>query len=178
MFSMQLLISSPSSADVAAAATQLTIQFLNGSQVTFEEAEKGQLPGPNASFIPGISIGSTPSSRYTYDGAAVTAPFDVISITNQSASPISGTVTLLASDGVTTVGPINIPPIPVNGAAGYLVVGRTPDDSLGLFPSSTVLPALHDGNFHGTIMVSMSGPNITLAQEFNGNAMVNLLVLH
>jgi hypothetical protein len=76
------------------------------------------------------------------------------------------------------IGPINIPAIPVNGAAGYLVVGRTPGDPLGLFPSSTVLPSLNDGNFHGTMIVNMSGPNITLAQEFNGNAMLNLLVVH
>lgn len=149
-FSAQFLISSPNSADVAAAATQLTIQFLSGSQITFEETENAQLPGPDVSYIPGVSIGSTPSSRYIYSGAAVTAPFDAISITNQSASPITGTVTLLASDGTSAVGPVNIPAIPVNGAAGYLVVGITPGDPRGLFPSSTVLPSLDDGNFHGT----------------------------
>jgi hypothetical protein len=177
MFSAQFLISSPSSADVAAAVTQLTIQFLNGSQVTFEETETAQLPGPNISYISGISIGATPAARYVYNGAAVTAPFDEISITNQSNAPITGTVTLVNADG-SLVGPVNIPAIPVNGAVGYLVVGRTPGDTLGLFPSSTVLPALNDGNFHGTIIVNMTGPNITLAQEFNGNSMLNLLVVH
>jgi hypothetical protein len=177
MFSAQFLISAPNPADVAAAVTTLTIQFLNGNQVTFEETETAQLPGPNVSYIPGISIGGTPAARYVYNGAAVTAPFDAISITNQSNAPITGTVTLVNADG-SVVGPVNIPAIPVNGAAGYLVIGRTPGDALGLFPSSTVLPMLNDGNLHGTMIVNMSGPNIVLAQEYNGNAMLNLLVSH
>jgi hypothetical protein len=177
MFSAQFLVSAANPEDVSAAAATLTIQFLNGSQVTFEEAETPQVPGPNISYVPGVSIGGTAAARYVYTGAAVTAPFDVISITNQSNAPITGTLTLVAGDG-TVVGPVSIPAIPVNGAAGYLVVGRTPGDTLGLFPSGTVLPSLNDGNFHGTMIVNMSGPNIVLAQEFNGNAMLNLLVTH
>lgn len=177
MFSAQFLISAPNPADVAAAVITLTIQFLNGNQVTFEETETPQLAGPNVSYIAGVSIGGTPAARYVYNGAAVTAPFDAISITNRSNVPITGTVTLVNADG-SVVGPANIPAIPVNGAAGYLVIGRTPGDALGLFPSSTVLPMLNDGNLHGTMIVNMSGPNIVLAQEYNGNAMLNLLVSH
>jgi len=45
MFSAQLLISAPNPADVTAAVTTLTIQFLNGNQVTFEEAETPNSPG-------------------------------------------------------------------------------------------------------------------------------------
>lgn len=71
-----------------------------------------------------------------------------------------------------------IPQIPIGGAAGYLVIGRTPGDALGLLPSSTVLPAGSDGIFHGTLVVNMNGPNIVLAQEYNGSAMLNLLVTH
>jgi hypothetical protein len=107
----------------------------------------------------------------------VNQPFDELSVTNQSNGPITGTVTLVAVGG-DTVGPVQIPAIPAGGAAGFLVIGRTPEDSLGLFPSSTVLPSGGDGNFHGAIVVNMSGPNIVLAQEFNGNAMLNLLVVH
>ena len=69
-------------------------------------------------------------------------------------------------------------PIPVHGAAGYLVIGRTPGDPLGLFASNTLLPAGTDGIFHGTMVVNMSGTNVTLAHEFNGNSMLNLLVFH
>jgi hypothetical protein len=178
MFSAQFLISASNPADVAAAVTTLTIQFLNNNQVTFEETETAQLAGPNVSYIPGISIGGTPAARYVNNNVGgVTAPFDAISITNQSNAPITGTVTLVNADG-SVVGPVNIPAIPVNGAAGYLVIGRTPGDALGLFPSSTVLPMLNDGNLHGTMIVNMSGPNIVLAQEYNGNAMLNLLVSH
>lgn len=63
------------------------------------------------------------------------------------------------------------------------MIGRTPGDSLGLFPSSLVLPAGTDGIFHGSLVVSMNGqtPNgqcIILAQEYNGNTMLNLSVYH
>lgn len=47
-----------------------------------------------------------------------------------------------------------VPLIPLGGAAGYLVVGRTPGDSLSLFPSDTVRPAGPDGIFHGSLIVN------------------------
>jgi hypothetical protein len=107
----------------------------------------------------------------------VKQPFDALSVTNPSTAPISGTVTIEDSNA-NTIATAPIPAIPPGGAAGYLVIGRTPGDSLGLLPSSTVLPAASDGIFHETLVVTMDGPNITLAQEYNGNAMLNLLVLH
>ena len=82
-----------------------------------------------------------------------------------------------------TVATAPIPAIPPGGAAGYLVIGRAPGDPLGLFPSNTVLPAGADGVFHGTLVVGMnglsaSGQCIVLAQEYNGNTMLNLPVFH
>jgi hypothetical protein len=70
MFSAQLVLSAANPADVTAASTHLTIQFLNGSQVTFEEAETAQLPGPNVSYVPGVTIAGTAAARYVYNGAA------------------------------------------------------------------------------------------------------------
>jgi hypothetical protein len=178
MFSGQITATSPNPADLTLTPSPLlTIQFLNGSQVTFEETESTQMSGPNNSYIPGINIGAAPAGRYVYSGAAVEQPFDALSVTNPSTAPISGTVTIEDSNA-NAIATAPIPAIPPGGAAGYLVIGRTPGDSLGLFPSSTVLPAASDGIFHGTLLVTMDGPNITLAQEYNGNAMLNLLVLH
>ncbi len=179
MFSMQFIELSPNPADLMLTPPpQMTVQFLNGNQVTFEETETAQVTGTKNSYIPGINIGATPAGRYVLSGTAYTQPFDAISVTNQSTTgPISGTVTLQDGNG-NSVATATIPEIPVGGAAGYLVIGRTPGDSLGLLPSSTVLPAGSDGIFHGTLVVNMNGPNIVLAQEYNGNAMLNLLVLH
>jgi hypothetical protein len=57
------------------------------------------------------------------------------------------------------------------------LIGRFPGDSLGLFPSTTVLPeADSQGVFHGVLLATFNGPAIFLAQEFNGNAMLNLII--
>jgi hypothetical protein len=178
MFSMQFIELTPFSADLARTAPpQMTIQFLNGSQVTREETESARAGGAINSYIPGINIGATPAGRYVLAGTAYTQPFDAISVTNQGTAAINGTVTLQDFSG-NTVAMAPLPDIPAGGAAGYLVIGRSPGDTLGLLPSSTVLPAGSDGIFHGTLVVKMNGPNIVLAQEYNGNAMLNLLVLH
>jgi hypothetical protein len=178
MFSMQFIELTPFSADLARTAPpQMTIQFLNGSQVTREETESARAGGAINSYIPGINIGATPAGRYVLAGTAYTQPFDAISVTNQGTAAINGTVTLQDFSG-NTVATAPLPDIPAGGAAGYLVIGRSPGDTLGLLPSSTVLPAGSDGIFHGTLVVKMNGPNIVLAQEYNGNAMLNLLVLH
>jgi len=63
------------------------------------------------------------------------------------------------------------------------VVGRFAGDTLGLFPSTSVLPAGSDGLFHGNLVISMTGlnaagMNIILSQEFNGNSLLNLFVFH
>ena len=180
MFSTQLLILSPNPSDLDVTPNpQLTIQFLNGNQVTFEETGNARpIPGRNISLIPGISLGATAAGRYVYNGAAVTQPFDEFSVTNESATgPITGSVTIQDNNGNPIV-TAPIQPIPAGGAAGFLVIGRTPGDSLGLFPSTTVLPAGADGIFHGILVVSMNGPNIVTAQELYGNAFLNLLVFH
>lgn len=177
MVSVQEILSSTVASDINLVSVQLTAQFLNGSQVTFQESELFGLPGPNVSYIPNINIGSFPGTRYVYNGTAVTQPYVVLSITNTSGSPITGTVTLYDRNGAFITNAA-IPSIPVNGAVGYLVVGRNATDPLALYPYSIVLPPGSDGNFHGTLIVSMTGPNIALAQEFNGNSMLNLLVQH
>ena len=184
MFSLEFVISSPNTLDINFNDIQGTVQFLNGSgQVTFETTESSVIAMSGYTIIPGVNIGATPATRYVMNGAAFTAPFDAVSITNlNSPNPISGTLTLQDFNGNTIVS-APIPAIPPGGAAGYLVVGRTPGDSLGLLPSSTVLPAGSDGVFHGILMIQMNGlvpgeHGGILAQEYNGNAMVNLPIFH
>jgi hypothetical protein len=184
MFSAQILISSPNTNDISPPnEVFLSVRFLNGSQVTFEEQETALRNNSPFSVIPGINLGATPAGRYVQTGTAYNLPFDVISVSNfNNPSPISGTLTI--KDGnADVVAMAPIPPIPPGGAAGYLVIGRFPGDPLGLFPSSTVLPAGADGIFHGILEVGMTGLvpggfNIVLAQEFNGNTMLNLPVIH
>ncbi len=183
MLSLQILLSSPNSADINLNDVQLAVRFLNGSQVTFEEQETVLHTNSLFSIIPGVNLGATPAGRYVYTGTAVNLPFDVISVSNFSnPNPISGTLTIKVYNG-NNIATAPIPAMPSGGSAGYLVIGRTPGDPLGLFPSSTVLPAGSDGIFHGILEVAMNGqtPNglcIVLAQEFNGNTMLNLAVFH
>jgi hypothetical protein len=181
MFSAQLLMLSPNPADLNVTPNPLlTIQFLSGNQVTVEETSNARgIPGSPVSYIPGISLGATPAARYVPNGTGgYTQPFDEFSITNESTTgPITGSVTIQDSNGNPIV-MAPIPAIPASGAAGYLVIGRTPGDALGLFPSTTVLPAGPDGLFHGILVVNMTGPNIVTAQELYGNAFLNLLIFH
>lgn len=184
MFSMQIVISSANSADINPAnETMLIARFLNGNQVLFEEQETALRTNSLYSVIPGINLGATPAGRYVFTGTAVNLPYEVLSVSNfNNPSPISGTVAIKdAQANIIAAAPI--PPIPPGGAAGYLVIGRTPGDPLGLFPSSIVLPAGSDGIFHGILEVGMTGLipggfNIVMAQEFNGNTMLNLPVVH
>jgi hypothetical protein len=174
MFSMQGVMLSPVSADLdVTPVPQITVQFLNAAnQVTAEEAEKwihGALP---VSYVPGINQGATPAGR-----TAGNLPYDAFTITNASAVPITGTVSIVDLNGNTIV-TASIPSIPRSGAVGYLLIGRSPGDTLGLFSSSTVLPADAAGIFHGTLIFAMNGQNVVLAQEYNGPAALNLLVLH
>ena len=184
MFSAQILASSPNPADLMITPNpRLTLQFLNGSQVNWEGAENTQRANSPVSIIPGINLGATPDARYTYTGTAVNLPFAVLSVTNlNSPGPITGTVSLQDLKHNTIV-KATLPGIPPQGAAGFLVIGRTPGDPLGLFPSNTVLPAGNDGIFHGNLVIQMTGLtqngfNIVRAQEYNGNSMMNLQVIH
>jgi hypothetical protein len=182
MFSMQIVLSSPNSADINPNFVQMVVRFLNGSQVTFETQEIAVQANAPFSIFPGINLGATPEGRYVYSGTAVNLPFDVLSVSNlNNPGPITASVTIKDFKG-NNIATATIPAIPPGGAAGYLVIGRTPEDPLGLFPSSTVLPAGSDGIFHGILEVAVSGRNtnngrnVVLAQEFNGNTMLNLPV--
>jgi hypothetical protein len=181
MFSMQLLVLSPNPSDLDITPNpQLTIQFLNGNQVTVEEVGNARpTPGQNSSYIPGISLGATPEGRYIPNGTGgFTQPFDEFSVTNESTTgPITGSVTIQDVNAKPIV-TVPIPAIPVGGAAGYLLIGRTPGDPLGLVSSDTALPVGPDGLFHGILVVTMTGPNVVTAQELYGNAFLNLQVFH
>ena len=184
MFSMQFILSSPNPTDLTLTPTpQVTLQYLNGGQVTFEEREGAVRSNSLFSIIPGIKLGATPGGRYVFTGGAVTQPFDAISVSNlNNSASIIGTLTIQDLEG-NSIASAPIPAIPPGGAAGYLVIGRWPGDTLGLFPSSTALPADFDGIFHGNLVVGMNGQTpsgicIIRAQEYNGNTMLNLPVYH
>jgi hypothetical protein len=185
MFSMQITAQSPITSDIILGPNPLlTIQFVNGSQVTFQETESAVRTNSAFDYIPGINLGATAATRYVYNGAAVTAPFDAISVSNiNNTQPITGTVIIQDVNGNTIVS-ATLPAIPAGGAAGYLLIGRFPGDTLGLFPSSTALPEADPmGIFHGNLVVSTVGQTTNgfttvLAQEYNGDSMLNLPVLH
>ena len=183
-FTVQFSMSSPNPSDISLTPSpRLTIQFLNGTQVTWQENENALRSNSLYDIIPGISLGATEATRYVFNGSAVTQPFDAISISNlNNPGPLGGTVILRDSKGQ-TVATTKLPQIPPGGAAGFLVIGRNPGDSAALFPSNTVLPASADGIFHGTLVVSTTGQTpsgqcIVLVQEYNGNAMTNMPVFH
>jgi len=183
MLSMQLTMASPTTTDLNTNYIQLTVRFLNGTQVSFEEQEFGLHTNSIVDIIPGISIGATPASRYVSNNGTLTQPFEVVSVSNfANPNPIGGTVTLKNFDGNVLFSK-PLPPIPPNGAAGYLVIGKPGDSTASLFASDTVLPAGVDGVFHGVLEVQTTGQVATgivtvLAQEFNGNTMLNMPVFH
>lgn len=184
MFSMTFSMASPVSADLDITPTPRgTVQFLKGTEVTWQENVPAQRPNSAFSIIPGISTGATSDQRYAFDGGAVTTPFDTLSISNlNNPNPIAATMTLkdLSGNVVATSPAVTVP---AGGANGYLLVGRYDGDPLGLFPSNTVLPAAPDGLFHGTLVVATTGQVaggmcIIMGQEYNGFSMLNLPVFH
>ena len=184
MLSLQLLISTPITTDINLNDVQLTVRFLTADgRVNLQTQETALRTNSAYSIIPGINLGATPEGRYVFTGSAVNLPYDGISISNlNNPNPVTGIATLKDSGGA-SVATTPIPAIPPGGAAGYLVMGRTPGDPLGLFPSSTVLPAGPDGVFHGTLEIATFGQTangqlIVLLQEYNGNAMLNAFVFH
>jgi hypothetical protein len=172
---VQILISTPNTADINLNDLQLSVRFLTADgRVNLETQETALRSNSPYGMIPGINLGATPQGRYVFTGPAVNLPYEGISISNLN-NPNSVTATAT----ITTP----IPAIPPGGAAGYLVIGRTPGDALGLSPSSTVLPAGADGVFHGTLEIATFGQTangqlIVLLQEYNGNAMLNAFVFH
>jgi hypothetical protein len=183
MLSMQLTMATPVTTDINTNDIQLTVRFLSGTQVTFEEQEFGIHSDSLVDIVPGISIGATPASRYVYNNGTLTQPFDVVSVSNlANPNTIGGTVTLKDYDG-NIIASTPLPPIGPNAAAGFLVIGESGNGTAALFPSSTILPAGTDGNFHGILEVQTTGQVATgivavLAQEFNGNTMLNMPVFH
>jgi hypothetical protein len=181
MFGLQSIMSSPNNTDIGITPSpQGTIQFLNGNQITFEtQVSAARMNAPNV-IIPGISIGATPASRYVLNGTAYTFPFDAVSISNlNNPGAISGTAILQDLNG-NNVAMGTIPAVPSGGSAGYLVVAA-PGGTQGLFAANTTLPATPDGIFHGTLILSFTGQTaagftLVAAQEFAGNAMLNLRV--
>lgn len=179
MFSVQVLISTPNTADINQNEVQLVVRFRPNGPVTWQTQETGIRRNPIYTIFPGINLGATPADRYVYTDGALTKPFDVVSITNlNNPGAITGTAFLKNGDG-SVVAMAPIPSIPSEGAAGYLVIGRTPGDPLALFPSSLVLPAGPDGVFHGILEIGLfglaaGGQSTVLAQEFEGYSMLNL----
>jgi hypothetical protein len=178
MFSFQYQVLAASATDMAKVYTPLlTVRFLSGGIVTQEEQELAVVGTPaKTNFgVGSVNEAGTPANRY----GTPALPFDVFSVTNPSSTQsITGTVALYDyNDNI--VATATIPSIPPLGAAGYLLIGRFAGDTLGLFPSSTSLPAADldsQGVFHGALLATFSGPAIFLSQEFNGNAMLNLVV--
>jgi len=124
--------------------------------------------------VESVNEAATPANRYS---TTTPLPFDVFSATNPSSTQvITGTVSLYDYSN-NLVASATIPPIQPLGAVGYLLVQRFAGDALGLFPYGTTLtPADAQGIFHGALLATFTGPAIFLAQEFNGNAMLNLVI--
>jgi len=179
MFSLQLTLSSPSTADLNPSEVQLVGRFLNGNQVTFEVQEPALHANSSFFIIPGIDLGAAPTGRYVYNGSAVTLPYAALSVSNlNNPNTLYGTASLQDSRG-NTVATAPIQGIPPGGAAGYLVMGRYSGDPLGLFPFDIAFSAGTDGIFHGTLVVSLngvtpSGLTVVAAQDFNGDSVLNL----
>jgi hypothetical protein len=180
MFSILMTMTAASGADLDATPLPLlTVQFLNNGLVTFEEQEQAV----DAAFVRATSAatldeGATTASRYLYTGAAVNLPYTAFSVSNPSATAsVTAAIGVYDANG-NPVSAVTLPAIPPLGAVGYLLVGRTPGDTLGLLPSSTAFTAGSDGIFHGTYgVVSSSGPVIFLSQEFYGSSMLNAFIV-
>lgn len=179
MFSMQLLILSSNPADLALVQLPLlTARFTDGNgQVTLVEQETAVENISNTAGLNSLNEGGSALVRYVLNGSDYTLAFVAFSVTNPSATQsLTGTLTVRDYNN-NPVASANIPAIPPLGAAGYLLVGRNAGDTLGFFPSSTILsPVGPEGAFHGTLRVNFSGPAVFLAQEFLGASMANLVV--
>jgi hypothetical protein len=179
MFSMQMQILGANATDLALVQLPLlTPKFLdsNGNVTLVEQEVAVEFPVSTAG-INSLNEAGTPALRYVLSGASYVDAFLAFSVTNPSATQsLTGTLYLLDfNNNVVASSPI--PSIPPLGASGYLLVGRSPGDTLGLFPYSTVLsPTGPEGVFHGTLRVNFSSPAIFLAQEFDGISMLNDII--
>jgi hypothetical protein len=181
MFSMVMTMTAASGADLDVTPLPLlTVQFLDANGlVTFQEQEQAVDVGSvRATSAATFSEGAAAASRYVYTGNAVDLPFTAFSVSNPSATTsVRASIAVNYANGnpVTTVALPSIPPL---GAVGYLLMGRTPGDPLGLLPANVNFTAGADGIFHGTYgVVGASGPVIFLSQEFYGSSMLNAFIV-
>jgi hypothetical protein len=181
MFSVLMTITGASGSDLDQTPLPLlTIQFLGpDGLVTFQEQEQA-VDVTAVKTVSGATLdeGAAPAGRYVYTGAAVNLPFTSFSVTNPSTTA-SVTASIAVSDASgNVIKTVVLPSLPPLSAVGYLLVGRDASDTLGLLPSSSVLPAGADGIFHGTYsVVNSSGPVIFLSQQFYGDSMLNSFIL-
>lgn len=181
MFSVLMTITGASGSDLDLTPLPLlTIQFLGSNGlVTFQEQEQAvDVAAIKTTSGATLDEGASPTGRYVYTGAAVNLPFTSFSVTNPSTTAsVTASIAISDSSG-SVIKTVVLPSLPPMGAAGYLLIGRTASDTLGLLPSSTVLPAGADGIFHGTYsVVNSSGPVIFLSQQFYGDSMLNSFIL-
>ena len=180
MFSVLMTMTAASGADLDATPLPLlTVQFLNTGSVTFQEQEQAvDAASVRTTSAATLDEGATPAARYVYTGAAVNLPYTAFSVSNPSATAaVTASIAVYDANGNLTAA-VTLPAIPPLGALGYLLVGRTPGDTLGLLPSSTTFAAGSDGIFHGTYgVIASSGPVIFLSQEFYGSSMLNAFIV-
>jgi len=185
MFSAQFQVLASSASDLEILVPPLlTVRFLNSNgSVSFEEQEQAYATtaGVTGAIIDSVAEAATAATRYQYNASgALTLPFTVFSVTNPSSTgSLAGTAYLYDFNG-NVIDTAPLPTLPPGAAAGYLLFGRSAGDTLGLFPYNTPLPVSSTdstGVFHGALaVVFSSGEGIFLAQQFNGYAMLNLVI--
>jgi len=181
MFSMQMTITGASGSDLDLTPLPLlNVQFLNQGQVSFQEQEEAlDVTAIPTSARASVNEGAADFGRYyNPGGAGLTEPYTSFSVTNPSATAsVSVTVNLYDFSG-DVLASIPLPPLPPLSAAGYLLVGQSATDLLGLLPYDTLLPSGADDIFHGVYGVQANGPVIFLSQEFYGTSMLNAFIVH
>jgi hypothetical protein len=181
MFSVLLTITANTGADLDVTPLPLlTVQFLTtGADISFQEQEQAlDVSAIGNSARASVNEGAADEGRYYYSGTALLEPYTAFSVSNPSATtPLSVTVVLYDFSG-DSLASIPLPPLPPLGAAGYLLVGRTAGDALGLLPYDTLLPSGADEIFHGVYGAQANGPVVFLSQEFYGNSMLNAFIIH
>jgi hypothetical protein len=181
MFSLQLTIIANSGADLDATPLPLlTIQFLNNSgAVTFQEQEQAlDTTAIASSARASVNEGASAQGRYYAPNGAALQPYTAFSVTNPSSTSTLTASILLYDFAGDLLATVPLPPLAPLAAAGYLLVGRSPTDPLGLFPFDTLLPSGPDSIFHGVYGVQANGPVVFLSQEFYGNSMLNAFIVH
>ena len=181
MFSILMTMTAASGADLDATPLPLlTVQFLGANGlVTFQEQEQAvDAASVRTTSAATFSEGAAAAARYVYTGSAVNLPFTAFSVSNPSlTTAVTASIAVTDANG-NPVSTVPLPTIPPLGAVGYLLVGRTPGDTLGLLPSSLNLNAGADGIFRGTYgVVGATGPVIFLSQEFYGSSMLNAFIV-